>query len=80
MGERMDREQLRKLAEFLNIKIYRKTIKDEATGDLFWRVGIGDVHNDLPIFLTRFDDDEEAERFIDQSILLHISTAASFPK
>jgi hypothetical protein len=47
-------------------------VKDERTGDLFWRVGVGDGTNDLPTFLTRFDDDEEAERFIDANILLLI--------
>lgn len=71
--EELDRGQLRKIAEFLNIKIHRATIKNEATGDLYWRVGIGDRNNNLPTFLTRFDDDEEAERFIDQSILLYIN-------
>jgi hypothetical protein len=66
----MERESLRKIADFMGIYIHKRTVKDERTGDLFWRVGVGDGNKDLPTFLTRFDDYEEAERFIDQSILL----------
>jgi hypothetical protein len=72
MAERLERVSLRKIAEFMGIYIHKRSVKDERTGDLFWRVGVGDGTNDLPTFLTRFDDDEEAERFIDANILLLI--------
>ena len=72
MAERLERESLRKIAEFMGIYIHKRSVKDERTGDLYWRVGVGDGTNDLPVFLTRFDDYEEAEHFIDTNILLLI--------
>ena len=70
MAEGMDREQLRKLAEFMGMYIYKKSVKDERTGDLYWRVGVGNP--DTPTFLTRFDDYDDAEQYIDKCILLLI--------